>query len=104
MSKDEEWSGLLKIPAEVVISELRVKLGIQDSYIGELEHKLKQREAKDIKESKLLHLEKEIQRLELKLQDAESRLGDMGKKNRILESQLFNILKEKQNAKTVKTS
>ncbi len=100
MSRDSEWSGLLKIPAEVVISELRVKLGAQDSYIAELEHKLKQREPKDIKESKLLHLEKEVERLELKIQDAESRLGDMGKKNRILESQLFNILKEKQNAKT----
>ena len=98
MPKDDEWSGLLKIPAEVVISELRIKLGAQDSYIGELEHKLKQREAKDIKESKLLHLEKEVERLELKLKDAESRLGDMGVKNRTLESQLFNLLKEKQKA------
>lgn len=100
MAKDEEWSGLLKIPAEVVISELRVKLGVQDSYIGELEHKLKQREPKDVKESKLLHLEKEVERLELKLKDAESRLGDMGRRNRTLENQLLNLLKEKQNAKT----
>jgi chromosome segregation ATPase len=104
MPKDDEWSGLLKIPAEIVISELRVKLGAQESYIGELEHKLKQREPKDVKESKLLHLEKEVERLELKLKDAESRLGDMGRRNRTLESQLLNILKEKQNAKTVKTS
>jgi chromosome segregation ATPase len=100
MGKDNEWSGLLKIPAEIVISELRLKLGAQDSYISELEDKLKQREPKDVKESKLLHLEKEVERLELKLKDAESRLGDMGKRNRTLESQLLNLLKEKQNAKT----
>jgi hypothetical protein len=99
MSRDTEWSGLLKIPAEIVITELRVKLGAQDSYIAELEYKLKEREPKDVKESKLLHLEKDVERLELKLKEAESRLGDMGKKNRILESQLFNILKQ-QNAKT----
>lgn len=100
MGKDNEWSGLLKIPAEIVISELRLKLGAQDSYISELEDKLKQREPKDVKETKLLHLEKEVERLELKLKDAESRLGDMGKRNRILDSQLLNLLKEKQNAKT----
>lgn len=41
MSKDKDIHGLLKLPDEVVIKELRTELGIQNSYIAELEDELK---------------------------------------------------------------
>lgn len=99
MGKDSEWSGLLKIPAEVVISELRVKLGQQASYITELEDKLKEREAKTIKESKVQHLENEVRRLTEKLKDSQNRLGDLGQRNQRLEIELLKHLKQN-NGKT----
>lgn len=39
--KDEELFGLLKLPDEVIIKELRIELGKQASYIQELEDELK---------------------------------------------------------------
>ena len=99
MGKDSEWSGLLKLPAEVIISELRVKLGQQASYITELEDKLKEREKKEVKQSKLDHLEKENARLTQRLTDAHNRLSDVGQLSRRLEKQLLNLIKE-QNEKT----
>ena len=95
MAKDSEWSGLLKIPAEVVISELRVKLGQQAAYIAELEDKLKEREIKTVKQTKLDHLESEVKRLTQKLTDAQNRLGDIGRRNQRLESELLKHLKQK---------
>lgn len=95
MAKDKEWSGLLKLPSEVIISELRVKLGQQEAYIAELEDKLKVKELKDIKQSKLEHLEKENKRLDTIIKDLENRLGDYGKSYRRLENDLLKLLKEK---------
>lgn len=100
MGKDGEWSGLLKLPVEVIISQLRIELGQQASYISELEDKLKEQEGKNIKQSKLEHLEKENLRISKLLSDALNRLGDLGVRNKSLESELFKLLKEK-NEKTI---
>lgn len=95
MAKDKEWSGLLKLPSEVIISELRVKLGQQEAYIAELEDRLKGQEIKAVKQSKLEHLEKENKRLDTIIKDLENRLGDYGKAYRRLENDLLKFLKEK---------
>lgn len=44
MAKDNEIYGLLKFPDEVVIKQIRQELGVQASYIDELEDKLKRYE------------------------------------------------------------
>jgi hypothetical protein len=99
MAKDSEWSGLLKVPSEVVISELRIKLGQQNAYISELEDKVKALEGRKIKETKLLHLESEVTRLTAKLKDSQNRLVDVSQRNRILETEILKQLK-KDNEKT----
>lgn len=99
MAKDQEWSGLLKIPAEAIISELRVKSGQQAAYIAELEDKLKEREVKNIKLTKLEHLEKENARLTALLLDTQNRVSDLGKRNQLLEAELLKQLKQN-NGKT----
>jgi hypothetical protein len=99
MAKDQERLGLLKIPSEVVISELRIKLGQQNAYVSELEDKLKAVEKRKIKETKLQHLESEVSRLSEKLKDTENRLRDVLQRNRVLEAELLKQLK-KQNEKT----
>lgn len=40
MAKDNEVHGLLKLPDEVVIKQLRQELGVQNSYIAELEDEI----------------------------------------------------------------
>jgi septal ring factor EnvC (AmiA/AmiB activator) len=97
--KDAEWSGLMKIPDEVVISELRIKVGQLESYVEELEEQVKERALKTVKLTKLEHLEKDNERLRTLLTDAQNRLGDLGKRNQRLEAELFKHLKE-QNEKT----
>jgi hypothetical protein len=99
MAKDQERLGLLKIPSEVVISELRIKLGQQNAYVSELEDKLKAVEQRKIKETKLQHLESEVSRLSEKVKDTENRLRDVLQRNRFLEAELLKQLK-KQNEKT----
>ena len=97
--KDAEWSGLMKIPDEVVISELRIKVGQLESYVEELEEQVKERALKTVKLTKLEHLERDNERLRALLMDAQNRLGDLGKRNQRLEAELFKHLKE-QNEKT----
>jgi cell shape-determining protein MreC len=97
--KDAEWSGLMKIPDEVVISELRIKVGQLESYVEELEEQVKERALKNVKLTKLEHLERDNERLKGLLMDAQNRLGDLGKRNQRLETELFKHLKQ-QNEKT----
>jgi hypothetical protein len=97
--KDAEWSGLMKIPDEVVISELRIKVGQLESYVEELEEQVKERALKTVKLTKLEHLERDNERLKALLMDAQNRLGDLGKRNQRLETELFKHLKQ-QNEKT----
>jgi hypothetical protein len=92
--KDSEWSGLMKIPDEVVISELRIKVGQLESYVEELEEQVKERALKTVKLSKLEHLERDNERLRTLLMDAQNRLGDLGKRNQRLETELFKHLKQ----------
>lgn len=99
MAKDEEWSGLLKIPAEVVISELRVKVGQLESYIAELEDKIKEIDVKNIKLTKLEHLENDNKRLKEKLEDTSNKLADSNSRIRRLETEILKLVKEK-NGKT----
>lgn len=99
MVKDSEWSGLLKVPSEVIISELRIKLGQQNAYISELEDKIKVLEGRKIKETKLIHLEDEVARLTAKLKDSQNRLVELSQRNRILETEILKQLK-KNNGKT----
>lgn len=94
--KDKEWSGLMKIPNEVIISELRIRLGQQEAYIAELEDKLKEKEHKAVKQSKLEHLENIITNLTTRLTDAQNRLGDLGLRNKRLEADLLQLLKQSQ--------
>ena len=97
--KDAEWSGLMKIPDEVVISELRIKVGQLESYVEELEEQVKERALKTVKLTKLEHLERDNERLRTLLMDAQNRLGNLGKRNQRLETELFKHLKQ-QNEKT----
>ena len=99
MVKDSERSGLLKVPSEVIISELRIKLGQQNAYISELEDKIKVLEGRKIKETKLIHLEDEVARLTAKLKDSQNRLVELSQRNRILETEILKQLK-KNNGKT----
>jgi type IV secretory pathway VirB4 component len=96
MKKDKEWSGLLKIPSEIIISELRLTIGQQISYIQELEDKLKDKEIKNVKLTKLEHLEKDKERLTKIIRDYENKVYKLNNKIKILEKELLNFLKEKQ--------
>ena len=43
MNKSQEWSGLLKIPDNILLKDALVEIGKLTSYIQELEHKLKEK-------------------------------------------------------------
>jgi hypothetical protein len=65
MKKDREVHGLMKIPAEVIISQLRLELGKANAMIVELEERLDELGGlKDIKAQHLDCLERRIKNLE----------------------------------------
>lgn len=65
MKKDREVHGLMKIPAEVIISQLRLELGKANAMIIELEERLDELGGlKDIKAQHLDCLERRIKNLE----------------------------------------
>jgi hypothetical protein len=103
MGKDKEWSGLLKIPDEEVIKQLRVELGKANSFIEELNYKIRNLEIElDDKCIKLNSFKKGNNKLDLP-RDVKDILSDLNKKiisqgkeiahlkneNRILKNQLF---------------
>jgi BMFP domain-containing protein YqiC len=92
--KDAEWSGLMKIPDEVLISQLRIKVGQLESYVQELEEQVKEKVLKTVKITKLEHLERDNERLKALLIDTRNRLGDLGARNQRLEKELFKHLKQ----------
>lgn len=57
--KDSEWSGLLKVPDNVIISSLRTEIGQLKSYINELEYQLKSTK-KDQELNKLVEDNKQL--------------------------------------------
>lgn len=58
IQKDRDWSGLLKVPDQVIISELRQEVGRLTSYIQELEDKLTLRGPETL-QKQLLELQSE---------------------------------------------
>ena len=89
--KDREWSGLLKIPAEEVIKELRIKLGEANSFISELEDKLKEYTGRKVKEDRLISLEGRINNLEKQLEKSRKECNKVVEHNIRLQKQLFKI-------------
>lgn len=89
--KDREWSGLLKIPAEEVIKELRIKLGEANSFISELEDKLKEYTGRQVKEQTLISLEGRINNLEKQLEKSRKEFNKVVEHNIRLQKQLFKI-------------
>ena len=71
-------------------------MGQQEAYIAELEDKLKEKESKAVKQTKLEHLENLNANLTAKLADAQNRLGDLGLRNKRLEAELLQLLKQSQ--------
>lgn len=97
--KDKEWSGLEKVPDELLIQTLRIELGKQNAYIAELEEtvKLKQseKEAVTMKMNyKVSTLDKEIEKLKLIVKDQLNKIVDLTKRNELLHKQLMQLLKQ----------
>lgn len=97
--KDKEWSGLEKVPDELLIQTLRIELGKQNAYIVELEEtvKLKQseKEAMTMKMNyKVSTLDKEIEKLKLMVKDQLNKIVDLTKRNELLHKQLMQLLKQ----------
>ena len=89
--KDKEWTGLLKIPAEEVIKELRIKLGEANSYISELEDKLKDYTGRKVKEQTFISLEGRIKNLKKQLEQSRKECNKVVEHNIRLQKQLFKM-------------
>lgn len=88
--KDKEWTGLLKIPSEEVIKELRIELGKANAYINELEHRLNSLGGlKEIKAQHLDSLERRIKNLEKKLEKSRKECNEVVAHNLRMQKQLF---------------
>ena len=91
--KDTEWSGLLKIPSEEVIKELRIELGKANAYIKELEDKLKQLSGKEIKQQSFICLEGRVKNLEKQLSASRKECNKVVEHNIRMQKILFNTQK-----------
>lgn len=89
--KDSEWTGLLKIPSEEVIKELRIKLGQANSFIIELEDKLKDYTGRQVKEQTFISLEGRIKNLEKQLKQSRKECNKVVEHNIRLQKQLFKM-------------
>ena len=83
--KDKEWSGLEKVPDELLIQTLRIELGKQNAYIAELEEtvnlKAAEKEAVTMKMNyKVSTLDKEIEKLNLIVKDQLNKIVDLTKR------------------------
>lgn len=97
--KDKEWSGLEKVPDELLIQTLRIELGKQNAYIAELEEtvnlKAAEKEAVTMKMNyKVSTLDKEIEKLNLIVKDQLNKIVDLTKRNELLHKQLMQLLKQ----------
>jgi hypothetical protein len=93
--KDKEWSGLLKIPNEVVIKDLRIQLGGLNSYIQELEDKILNLKNIEIKLDYIKCIENKNNNLEKKLEQSRKECNKVVLHNLRLQKELFKIYKEK---------
>lgn len=95
--KDKEWSGLLKIPNEVIIKELRIELGQINSIIDELKYEIV--EFQNINKSLLLNGFKqasEIVRLQAEIEKLNSEIKRQQKANTKLHRSLYKLKHLKQ--------
>ena len=90
MKKDREVHGLMKVPEEVVISELRKELGKANAYIQELEERIKLLNSKDVKPQTLISLEGRIKNLEKALDKSRKECNKVVEHNLRMQKQLFN--------------
>lgn len=90
--KDNEWSGLEKIPDSLLIKTLRIELGKQNAYIVELEDTIKSEKAKE--HSKIKKQTLEIDKLNLTVKDYLNKIVDLTKRNEIIHKQLIQLLKK----------
>lgn len=97
MSKDKPIYGLDKLPDEILIKHLRVELGKLSSYIEELEHKLKAKEPKEVKESRLEHLNNRIANLEKELEKSRDRNRELMRKVNNFEREALERMKRDRN-------
>jgi hypothetical protein len=90
--KDNEWSGLEKIPDSLLIKTLRIELGKQNAYIVELEDTIKSERAKE--HSKIKKQTLEIDKLNLTVKDYLNKIVDLTKRNETIHKQLIQLLKK----------
>lgn len=95
--KDKEWSGLLKIPSEEVIKELRIELGKANAYIKELEDKINSLSGKEIKQQTFINLDGRVKNLEKQLNASRKECNKVVEHNLRLQKQLFILLKNNGN-------
>ena len=94
--KDKEVHGLMKIPSEVLIKELRIELGKANSYIKELEERLDSLGGlKEIKKTHLECLERTIVNLEKKLNKSRKECNEVVEHNLRMQKQLYDLYKIK---------
>jgi hypothetical protein len=89
--KDKEWSGLMKVPDYEIISRLRIKLGEANSYISELEDKIKEYTGRKIKEDTFIAMDGEIKNLKKQLEKSRKECNKVVEHNIRLQKQLFKI-------------
>jgi hypothetical protein len=97
--KDKEWSGLEKLPDELLIKTLRTELGKQNAYIIELEDtvKIERTNQHDLflkKNDQIAELKASIEKLQLVSKDQLNRIVDLTKRNELLHKQLMQLLKQ----------
>jgi hypothetical protein len=97
--KDKEWSGLEKLPDELLIKTLRTELGKQNAYIIELEDtvKIERTNQHDLflkKNDQIAELKAGIEKLQLVSKDQLNRIVDLTKRNELLHKQLMQLLKQ----------
>jgi hypothetical protein len=96
--KDKENYGLLKIPEEAVIKELRIELGKTKAYIEELKDTMKLINSKEVKVQTLISLEGRVKNLEKELEKSRKECNRVVEQNIRMRKQLFdNELKNRQN-------
>jgi hypothetical protein len=96
--KDKENYGLLKIPEEAVIKELRIELGKTKAYIEELKDTIKLINSKEVKVQTLISLEGRVKNLEKELEKSRKECNRVVEQNIRMRKQLFdNELKNRQN-------
>ena len=96
--KDKENYGLLKIPEEAVIKELRIELGKTKAYIEELKDTMKLINSKEFKVQTLINLEGRVKNLEKELEKSRKECNRVVQENIRMKKQLFdNELKNRKN-------